>query len=280
MEPRHRYEYEIEPGSAPDRVVRYVGKGKKVLELGSGPGAITRVLCKNECQVTALEIDPDAIEIVREFCDEVYQCDFNDDSWPLALPSKEQFQIVVAADVFEHLYDPWACMKQLHQFLSDDGSLVVSIPHVGHAAVMACLVNSDFDYHSWGLLDSTHIRFFGLTNIQSLFEDAGFKIIEVDFVVTHPDKTELAQHWKIIPERLQQALLSERFSCVYQAVIRAVPVNRPGKSLALTSQRIPKVEGFSITNRLRQNFFGGYIASLIPPGTRQSITAFFKKHGL
>jgi len=46
-----------------------VGTGKRVLELGSGPGSVTRLLKENQCRVTALEIDAEAIEIVSQYCE-------------------------------------------------------------------------------------------------------------------------------------------------------------------------------------------------------------------
>jgi len=40
--------------------------------------------------------------------------------------------------------------------------------------VIARLFEADFDYRDCGLLDRTHIRFFGMMNIQSLFIEAAF----------------------------------------------------------------------------------------------------------
>lgn len=233
MDTPHKYEYEITSGSAPDRVIRMVGENKKVLEIGSGPGAITRKLFDNKCRVTALEIDPSAIEIVKQYCEGAYQCDFNDPEWPTKIPDIDQFEVLVVADVFEHLYDPWACLKKLHKYVAQNGSLVVSLSHVGHAAIIACLLDSDFDYHDWGLLDKTHIRFFGLKNMQSLFAEAGFKIVEVEFVVTDPEWTELASHWNKMPADTQRNLLDGKFSRIYQVVMRATPIAAEGEALDL-----------------------------------------------
>ncbi len=53
---RHNYEYEVDTSSetAPANVVRMVGHDKRVLEIGCGPGSITRILAQQgSCQVTA-----------------------------------------------------------------------------------------------------------------------------------------------------------------------------------------------------------------------------------
>lgn len=271
MTQSHKYKYKITPNSAPERVVRMVQENKRVLELGSGPGTITKEMTGNGCRVTALEIDPSAIEIVRDHCEHVYPCDFNRPDWPSSLPDIGQFDVLVAADVFEHLYDPWSCLQQLNQFLSPKGSLVVSLPHVGHAAIMACLFNSNFDYQSWGLMDKTHIRFFGLKNIQSLFEDAGFKIIEVDFVVASAEDTELAQHWSQLSEDIKFAFMSGKFSNVYQVVVRAVPLSTEGQALNLVSMLVPPANRVSILKRCKNYLKYSSVLSRLSPETWEKI---------
>ena len=131
---------------------------------------------------------------------------------------------------------------------NENGCVVISLPHAGHASVVACLLDEDFEYREWGLLDRTHIRFFGIKNMQSLFESAGLKIISAEFVVRHPEDTELARHWVALPEYVQAALLSNQFSRVYQVVIKAVPAGRAGQAESLLSM---KVEQFGRPVRAR-----------------------------
>lgn len=277
MQQPHRYEYDIQLGSAPDRVVNMVGHGKKVLELGSGPGTITKALTANECRVTALEIDNSAIELVRPYCQQVHYCDFNDPRWADTLTDVGRFETVVAADVFEHLYDPWSCTKLVHKFLNANGCVVVSLPHAGHSGIMACLLNSDFDYGSWGLLDSTHIRFFGLANIQQMFENAGFKIIEVEFVVTRPEDSELAHHWKRLPRETRQALSNSRFSNIYQVVLRAVPVDADGTALNIMSQVIPAATKKPALSRMKGNSIGQSFKNILSPRARRKLKQLLRR---
>jgi 2-polyprenyl-3-methyl-5-hydroxy-6-metoxy-1,4-benzoquinol methylase len=145
---RHNYEYDVDTMSttAPAYVVGMVGNHKRVLELGCGPGSITRILSeRNHCQVTGVEIDTSAIQIVEPYCESVIQADLNSDAWPLLLDDLGQFDVVVAADVLEHLYDPWAALGKMVAFINQhNGYLVISIPHVGHASIMACLLKRRF----------------------------------------------------------------------------------------------------------------------------------------
>lgn len=233
---QHVYDYLVDPDSptAPAFVMQLVGTDKRVLEVGCGPGSITRMLAgQGRCKVTGIELDVSAIELARPYCEKIVQGDLNKKSWPSLLADLPPFDSVVAADVLEHLYDPWSTLKRMARFIGPEGSLVISLPHAGHAAVAACLMNGDFDYRDWGLLDRTHIRFFGLKNIDDLFSQAGLKIIDARFVIKPVDQTEFADNWNRLPEQVKTALKSSKHADIYQVVVKAVPLDRPGQALIL-----------------------------------------------
>lgn len=276
---RHKYEYKVNPNAAGAKVVRMVGANKRVLELGSGPGSITRLLKDNQCRITALELDGDAIKIVSEFCEEVYPCDLNDPQWPEKLSVSNKFEVIVAGDVLEHLYDPWATLGKLEPLLAENGYIVLSLPHASHNAIVACLLAGDFDYQPWGLLDKTHIRFFGIHNIQRLFNDAGFKIVEADFVVKAPEQTEFAGKWRQLSPATKQVLASSKFGTIYQVVVKAVPHSAHGKSLQLASLPVPAPTDESFSTGARGNRLLGFILSFISLRTRKKIAAILERIG-
>lgn len=235
-ETRHKYEYQVDVNadSAPARVVRMVGNDKRVLEIGAGPGSITKLLHGvSHCRVTALEIDHEAIKILRQYCEQVHQADLNNPAWPGVIEQEDRFEVVVAADVLEHVYEPLTVLKAMKGFVNEAGYLVISLPHVGHSAVHACLLEEDFEYRDWGLLDRTHIRFFGIRNMQKLFEDAGLKIVHAEFVVRTPEQTEFAERWARTSEDLRRVLETNPFGLVYQVVVKAVPVEHVGAAISL-----------------------------------------------
>lgn len=235
---RHVYEYPVDlnANTASARVIRMVGKNKKVLEIGAGPGSITKHLRHaNNCRIIALEVDGEAIKKLSPFCERVYQANLNDTAWTDILENEGRFDAVVAADVLEHLYDPLAVLKQMVGFVCDDGCLVISLPHVGHSAIHACLMDEDFEYRDWGLLDRTHIRFFGIKNIQALFGNAGLKIVQAEFVTLAPEQTEFADHWNRAPAELRRALSANPFGLVYQVVVKAVPTTADVEAVSLVS---------------------------------------------
>jgi 2-polyprenyl-3-methyl-5-hydroxy-6-metoxy-1,4-benzoquinol methylase len=251
MEQRHRYEYNVDTKgtTAAAKVVRMVGKNKRVLELGAGPGSITRFLSGyGGCHVTAIELDDEAIKKLSPFCERVYRCDLNDHTWTSVLSQDDKFEVVVAADVLEHLYDPWATLRAVRGVLNVDGYVVVSLPHIGHNAVIACLLQEDVEYRDWGLLDKTHIRFFGIENMQQLFNSTGFKIVEAEFIVLPPERTEFTGRWRRTPAELKQCLTYNRFGMVYQVVVKAKPDLSPKRGLRLLSLPIPDPSSIMYTH--------------------------------
>ena len=255
----HKYEYRIDMDSdhVGPRICRMTGQGKRVLEIGAGPGSITRLLKEHgQCHVTAVELDSEAIEKLSAYCDRVYQCDLNTPDWPAAFSADTKFDVVVAADVLEHLYDPWATLRTMQSLLTDGGCLVVSLPHIGHQGLIASLAAGQFEYQDWGLLDRTHIRFFSIASMQRLFENAGLKILEAEFLVRAPEFTEFAKEWANTPEILKRSLEQCTYGRVYQVVIRAVPSSAAGRSINLVDLAVPPLgpllpEGASMGTRMR-----------------------------
>lgn len=274
---RHNYEYDFDPLSetAAANVVRMVGQRKRVLEIGCGPGSITKLLAHHgQCLVTGLEIDPEAISKVTQFCSSVIKADLNSSDWPHLLDGVEKFDVVVAADVLEHLYDPWMNLKHLIHFIRPDGFVVISLPHVGHAGITACLINGNFEYRNLGLLDRTHIRFFCLKNIEDLFASAGLKIIEANYVIKAPEETEFATEWRKLPSTLRQALSSGPHAHVYQVVVKAVPFDYLGNTISLTP---PKPRGRIMINiRLLKTRIGKHFS----PDTKHKIRMRIKQFGI
>jgi len=265
---RHKYEYQValDADSGPARVVRMVGENKRVLEIGCGPGSITKLLAgKSNCKVTALDIDAESIEKIQDYCEHAYQADLNDPAWTQILGERTKFDVLVAADVLEHVYGPATVLSGMKTLLADDGYMVISLPHAGHSVIHACLFDEDFEYNDSGLLDRTHIRFFGIKNMQTLFEDAGMKIVDAEFVVREPEHTEFSKRWRRTPQELRDALAKNPFGLVYQVIVKVVTVTSGEKALSLidmaTQPQSPSV-GNSIKAFLRLHLSTGLYSRL------------------
>jgi SAM-dependent methyltransferase len=236
----YEYEVDLNGDSATARLIALSGKHKRVLEIGAGSGVIARPLVEvNNCEVVALEINPVSVEKLKAFCKSVYSVDLNDRNWPLALAAEGKFDVVIAGDVLEHLYDPWSVLKDMKSLLNDDGHILLSLPHAGYCGMLACLAQEDFAYGEWGLLDKTHIRFFGVHNIQALHDNAGLAIEDSRFVVRDPEEVEFAGHWAALPDSAKRAFSRNKFSSVYQIVTKAAPAERVAEPIQLIGAEPP-----------------------------------------
>jgi SAM-dependent methyltransferase len=143
----------------------------RVLELGCACGA-TLLEIKNRYQnaeIYGIELNEGAVAIGRQFAD----IRSMDAELPLDYP-ENFFDYVITADVLEHLVDPWRVVSNIRRHLKETGRVIASIPNIMHVSVMRDLLNGRFRYQDAGILDRTHLRFFTLTEIDSLFAGAGY----------------------------------------------------------------------------------------------------------
>lgn len=222
----HDYDYENDDRSvgdfAPAYVIEFAGAGRKILELGAGSGMQTKYLAAGEKNtVIAADINKASVEKLRRFTPHAYHIDLNDPTWPQTFAEEGQFDTIIAADVLEHLYDPWSTLATMMTLLRENGEIILSLPYIGNASILGLISDDNFHYREEGLLDKTHIRFFGLRNISQLHEDAGLKIVDARFVLRPPHTTEFHPHWNGLPQLLKSALTINPRSDIYQVVTRA-----------------------------------------------------------
>ena len=87
------------------------------------------------------------------------------------------FDVILVADVFEHLVDPYKTLDYIQKFLKKDGVIISSIPNFCYFEVMKkVFIGRDFGYTDSGILDRTHLRFFCEKNIIDFFENSKLNI--------------------------------------------------------------------------------------------------------
>jgi len=97
------------------------------------------------------------------------------------LPFEEdQFDVIILADVLEHLIDPWATLRRLKPYLKDNGRIVVSLPNVRNWSVsMPLFFRGTWVYQDEGIMDRTHLRFFTRSGMAGMLIDCGFEIKKI-----------------------------------------------------------------------------------------------------
>lgn len=101
------------------------------------------------------------------------------DSEQIPLPYSEgHFDYIILADVLEHLKNPWQTLLNLQTWLKPDGQLLASISNVTHFTVLRSLLQGHWHYEESGILAKTHLRFFTLQEMNKMFENAGYGIVQ------------------------------------------------------------------------------------------------------
>jgi 2-polyprenyl-3-methyl-5-hydroxy-6-metoxy-1,4-benzoquinol methylase len=221
----HRYDCRIDvtADTGHMRVISLVGAGKRVLELGCATGYVSKVLVDQlGCTVTGVERDPAAAREAARICRRVIVGDLETLDYARELEA-EQFDVIVCADVLEHLREPDRVLAALRPFLAAGGHVVASIPNIAHVSVIAELLEGRFRYRPLGLLDDTHLRFFTRDSIYACFEDAGFAISRLERIRIEPERTEFRTDLSRVSPDLVRLLRAHDESTTYQFVLTAQP---------------------------------------------------------
>lgn len=163
---------------------------QRLLDVGCGQGELGAA-AKSSIGVPfviGIELFQPAAEIARTKLDEVVIGDI--ENLDLRFPP-ESFDCIVCADILEHTRDPWHVLTNLGKLLRQDGVIVASLPNLRHLATILKIVFDRFEYQEEGLLDKTHLRFFTLHTIRTMFRDSGFVIDKVNSVRSRKWKVRL-----------------------------------------------------------------------------------------
>jgi len=148
-----------------------------VLDVGCSTGVLgAAIKDRTGAKVIGIELDAEMAATAASRLDQVHV----GDAAALLMGDTfrdQRFDVIVFADVLEHLVDPWEVLRRAGELLTDGGCVVTSLPNVRHVSTLFHLaVLGHWPYRDRGIHDRTHLRFFTLRNVRELFQQAGFRI--------------------------------------------------------------------------------------------------------
>jgi SAM-dependent methyltransferase len=159
-----------------DLLVRIPTDAKSVLEFGCGEASLGYAIKqRQQCRVAGIELDPEAAAIAKRRIDVVYQGDANE---VIAL-LHERFDWIIGGDIVEHLADPWSFLGDLRRVATEGGRLLLSLPNLANASIIADLLAGRFDYVYMGLACVGHLRFFTRKSIEDMLAISGWTPVEI-----------------------------------------------------------------------------------------------------
>ncbi|HTU78129.1 MAG TPA: methyltransferase domain-containing protein [Solirubrobacteraceae bacterium] len=183
---------------------------ERILELGCSNGSLgAAIKARQRALVVGVEIDRRFAEVAAERLDRVIVSDveaFASDSAPPEAP----FDCLIAADVLEHLVDPWGALARCVTFLSPGADVVISLPNIVYIRAIFRLLRA----RSWprdpeGTFDETHLRWFTRSDALEMLRGAGLQPIRI-----HPNF--FTEGWKLqVAKTLTRTPLREYVAAQY-----------------------------------------------------------------
>ncbi len=150
--------------------------GRNLLDVGCGNGFVCRLLRDRGFTVTGVEhpqgYDPALTADLRILPRDLEQ-GLGDVGGP--------YDVVLLADVLEHLRHPETLLRELSELLRPGGVIIASLPNSGNIWFRLNILLGNFPEDDKGLFDRTHLHFYMLANWQRLFTRAGYglEVLEV-----------------------------------------------------------------------------------------------------
>lgn len=225
----HVYERDVDEQANDSlaKVVSRIPHGAKVLDVGTGSGALGRFLKARDCAVDGVTCSSAEAQRAKTSYDHVHVVDLESVRLSDTI-SGGRYDVVVCADVLEHLRNAEQVLADLVTLLAPGGKIIVSIPNVTHLGIVLALMAGQFVRTREGLLDATHVRFVDEAGLDRLVADSGLVATERMAVRRALHETEFASvDLGSIPDAIRAYLATVENADIYQFVWVLEPSTSP-----------------------------------------------------
>lgn len=190
---------------------------RTALDLGCAAGSLGMTLEERGIRVTGVEADDRLASMARTVLTDVVVGDITDVLRTGSGLDAQGYDAIVAADVLEHLSDPWAALRQVVSRLRPGGCVVLSLPNVRHWDTLWNLgVRGVWPQRASGIHDRTHLRWFTRRSVADLLEGAR---LQPEVMTSVRRVREARTSWMDGPARWLPGVLGELVS--FQWLVRA-----------------------------------------------------------
>lgn len=164
------YGFDPNPRNTHAQLLAHVPAGARVLDIGCAGGYLGKALRAKGCRVWGVDVEPLAAGARRHY-EQVRIGDVE------RLALRGTYDVVLLADVLEHLRAPEKLLARLRPRLAKGGFLLVSVPNVANWRTRWHLARGRWEYTETGILDRTHLRFYTQRTARELLRGAGYEIL-------------------------------------------------------------------------------------------------------
>ncbi|HHV53908.1 MAG TPA: glycosyltransferase [Firmicutes bacterium] len=212
----------------PEILERVPHWAKTILDVGCGTGALGAALKSQRPDrwIAGVEIVP---EVARRAARQIDHVTVGDISQVSIKVPRDGYDVIICADVLEHLPDPWRVLQRLASYLSRRGLMILSLPNFRNILELALISDGSWDYGSAGIFDRTHLRYFTPPRARQLVEAAGLRVYELYLkpdprIRIAPNESRLPETLRVGPVELHGISLMDRAELTaYQIILTAGP---------------------------------------------------------
>ena len=206
-------------------MIHLIPEGSEVLDIGCSAGNFGEALQRERnAKVDGVDITEADVKLASKRLRKAWVMNIEDDPLP-----QQKYDVVVFADVLEHMRDPVAVLKKVKGMLRPGGIVIFSIPNMAHISVRLDLMKGSFNYTETGLLDYTHLHFYEETEVRRIFDESAYEIQEFDCTTfDYPEKLikEKLSHLGLKPSLRFLKLASSKQATIFEYVGYAKPLSK------------------------------------------------------
>jgi 2-polyprenyl-3-methyl-5-hydroxy-6-metoxy-1,4-benzoquinol methylase len=161
------------------------GEKLRVLDIGCGNGSLSNIIAKLGYEVVGVEDSASGIAAAtKSFPDckfihaSIYDIPYSD--------LGGYFDIVISAEVIEHLQFPRELIKAAKKSLKPNGSLILTTPYHGYIKNLILALTGKMDSHFTALWDGGHIKFFSVNTLTKLLQEQNISNLQFEFAGRFP----------------------------------------------------------------------------------------------
>jgi len=143
-------------------------QNNRLLDIGCGAGALLQAARTNGWNAQGLDVSAGAVKHVRNLGFEVFEGELQDAAFP-----SRHFDVITAAELLEHLFDPQPLLQEVARILRPGGLFWTTTPHArGLSGRLLGL--------KWRCVwPPEHLQLFSLRGISKLLREAGFRELRI-----------------------------------------------------------------------------------------------------
>ncbi len=161
--------------------------GQRILDIGCASGYLSKELKQADNFVAGIDISSRHVQELMNDLD-CFEClNIENDQWPQSFID-HKFDLVIMAEVIEHMFDPLGFMIKVKHILKDDGIMIITTPNFLLWNNRIRMLLGQYGEKE-KLFDRSHINLMSYNGLEKVLKDAEFKIIEENNI-WYPNKLE------------------------------------------------------------------------------------------